>query len=529
MGDLLKQWFDKRILWVWLGLIILHGLGAFALHQNTFSIVLLGLIGLAVFAVSYHSPVHGLALAFLEIFVGGHGHLIAATVFDFSWSLRIIIFGAVMIAWAISLITKRLRLMPNEARDLPILLLLFTVILGTLKGFNSNDFSAAFDDMNGYLTLLYILPLASINWGQKEKRLLLMTLFSGAIWVAVSSLLLLFAFTHLPGKTLHELYTFVRDTRLAEITLLTDDKVSQLLPGAPWYFRIFEQSQAIVSAFILMFAGYLYFEPKQITSPIKAIMIRMLILTLSFAGFFVGLSRSLILGLLGGAIILTLGLIILRVPRRKLIQIKLLEIVAGILTLITLIFLIILPIPPRPDLTQAAFYQEDSGDTRNLAVSSRWQLLSPMIEEILAKPIWGSGFGETVTFVSDDPRVRAEFPSGEVTTYRFEWGFHDVWLKMGILGLLAFVWYLVNVGFKTIETLFLKPNDWLALGAFCAVLAFYVTNIFTPYLNHPIGLGFLLFVLPFYDWSSKPLASETAVVTSLTRTPSTSTNLAMRQ
>jgi hypothetical protein len=27
----------------------------------------------------------------------------------------------------------------------------------------------------------------------------------------------------------------------------------------------------------------------------------------------------------------------------------------------------------------------------------------------------------------------------------------------------------------------------------------YVTHIFSPYLNHPLGLGFLLFIVPFID------------------------------
>ncbi|MCH8049627.1 hypothetical protein IH979_02855 [Patescibacteria group bacterium] len=123
-----------------------------------------------------------------------------------------------------------------------------------------------------------------------------------------------------------------------------------------------------------------------------------------------------------------------------------------------------------------------------------------MMEQIQRSPIIGSGFGTEVTFISDDPRVRAINPSGEWTTYRFEWGYQDIWLKTGVLGLIAFGWYAILIFIAVIFTMKRHGNAWLSAGLGAGVLALFIINIFTPFLNHPIGIISMLFVLPFLDF-----------------------------
>jgi len=52
-------------------------------------------------------------------------------------------------------------------------------------------------------------------------------------------------------------------------------------------------------------------------------------------------------------------------------------------------------------------------------------------------------------------------------------------------------------------------HAWLPVALGAGLVVLYITNIFTPYLNHPIGLGFMLFVLPFLDFDERK-AIETA-------------------
>ena len=87
--------------------------------------------------------------------------------------------------------------------------------------------------------------------------------------------------------------------------------------------------------------------------------------------------------------------------------------------------------------------------------------------------------------MSDDPRIvpTTANGSGEFTTYAFEWGYLDMILKFGILGTLI---YLILI-FKVLKKLFV-----INLGFALGLIALLVINIFSPYLNHPLGIGFVI-------------------------------------
>jgi hypothetical protein len=436
MLDFVRQFYDKRLWWV-MGALLLTHLVAASVQDSVWAWIPLVAIGIGVAVVSYLNLEWGMALAFLEIFIGGHGHLFDVPVAGFSLSVRMVIFMAVMGVWLVLLYQKRLQPVFLAHRDLPFALIEIAIAIAAIKGFAANDPAAAFDDMNGYLTLAYFLPMISLPWKGPGRRLLLQTLAVGALWVAGTTILYLYAFTHLPGLVSHELYTFVRDARLAEVTLQTSGPIVDYLGSSPWYFRIFQQSQAIVAALeLLLIAGTLIlWRERHERLPWFAAGLHVLFIAVILAS----LSRSFWIGCLAGfAVILAFS--IFRRPVwvtlfKRHFQMGLFSLIAAFL----LFLAVALPLPPRPDLSESTFYSGREENTREVAVSSRWNLLRPMVDEIWSDPIIGSGFGETVTFISDDPRLRAITPSGEVTTYRFEWGYHDLWLKMGILGSAGFL------------------------------------------------------------------------------------------
>ena len=170
------------------------------------------------------------------------------------------------------------------------------------------------------------------------------------------------------------------------------------------------------------------------------------------------------------------------------------------------------------------------------ASNSRVNQLKPLLLAITKHPLIGSGFGTTVTYKSNDPRIVNETAgqSGLVTTYAFEWGYLDMILKFGLVGLVI---YLIII-FKILGRLLkLKTASWrtklkinsnnqiqnnnfldpdfrrddkkeednnkenyglqitdyrLQMVFFLALIALLVVNIFSPYLNHPLGIGFLI-------------------------------------
>jgi O-antigen ligase len=137
-------------------------------------------------------------------------------------------------------------------------------------------------------------------------------------------------------------------------------------------------------------------------------------------------------------------------------------------------------------------FERVSGGSEEAALASRWSLLPELWSEIKKYPFSGQGFGTSVTYISSDPRVLQNNPSGEYTTSAFEWGYLDIWLKIGFGGLLTYLFLLIKVIFDAFKKGFLKRQG-LYFGLSIAILFLVITNAFTPYLNHPLGIGLFLF------------------------------------
>jgi len=497
-----KQFIGKTTWYTLIGIVAVHVL-AVLVKDTSLALPALIVIAAATLWISWKSLPNGLLIAFAEIFIGGHGHLISASIGDFPLSLRMVVFLSVMLVWFIRYVKKDVKLSFVAFRDAPWLMIVLAIILGTLVGYFTNDFGEMFDDMNGYATIAYLLPIISIEWTQKRRRELLQVLFGSAVWLAFFTLLLSFLFTHLDGKTLNHVYRFVRDQRLAEITLQTSDS----LPF--YYYRVFMQSHFYsLIALLLMFSGILTLWRNQ-RLPLKvagvfAVLGSVLLLSMS-RSFFLG-------GVIAFGVIWILSFWIGKKPIVNIVKRSLWSLILGGLALAIAVVTIVFPFPPQPDISDAAFYETSSETGRDVALSSRWELIGPMMDRVWESPIIGSGFGANVTYESDDPRIRAIYEDGLYTTYRFEWGYQDIWLKMGIFGLVAFAWYAA----ATVQGLWFTANrhghKWIILGLGGGLAMLFVAHIFSPYLNHPIGLGFMLFLIPFIDYESlvKRLQGEKA-------------------
>jgi hypothetical protein len=118
-----------------------------------------------------------------------------------------------------------------------------------------------------------------------------------------------------------------------------------------------------------------------------------------------------------------------------------------------------------------------------------------------------------VTYRTEDPRLLAEDPSGEYTTFAFEWGYHDLWVKFGVLGLLVYAWLIAVI----LTPYFVSLKMWkgmgganradalVLIGVICGMVAMLATNVFSPYLNHPLGIGLLMTVAAIgYKGAGKP-------------------------
>jgi hypothetical protein len=234
----------------------------------------------------------------------------------------------------------------------------------------------------------------------------------------------------------------------------------------------------------------------------------------TFAMVVLGLSRSFLFGGFVGAIALVALLARSRAQAKlygRVVAIGLATFVLGIAIVLGTYSI------PFPDKTRDVEFASFLGGRAfsfagEAAANSRWNLLPILNEAGMEHPILGSGLGRTVTYVTEDPRLLVDNPTGEYTTFAFEWGYHDLWVKFGFLGLAVWVWFLLALlkpfwgRFRALSAAgaLRAPSDApmareavAVAGALCGVLALVATHVFSPYLNHPLGIG-LVFVVAAY-------------------------------
>jgi hypothetical protein len=121
----------------------------------------------------------------------------------------------------------------------------------------------------------------------------------------------------------------------------------------------------------------------------------------------------------------------------------------------------------------------------------------------------GHGFGKELMYITKDPRILAMNPTGEYVTYAFEWGYLELIVKYGVLGLCVYLGILLSLFWRTWQGLHAYARGaldegglwFLAFGLGGLVLV--ATHVFSPYLNHPLGIGFILFWGLFLDMRAR--------------------------
>lgn len=486
------QFFGKPF-WITLGALA----GVFAISIAVFpfpiaSAVALAVSMVAIFAIAWKRLDLGLLVAFAELFANSHGHLIAYDVHGFSFSSRMAVFVAVMAAWALSVATRRSRLSLRDSRLTLFVPLLVAVAVGFVIGFLLHSPVVAFKDGNAYLYLAYLFPILSVDWDATKKRLLLQVLAASAAWVTILTLGLLYVFTHFPEWMLGAVYLFIRDTRTGELTKMAGN-----------IFRVFLQAQFSVIAFAFFLMPFLFLRDV----PKRAYRTVTLLLIAVAAVVIISLSRSFWVGIVAGAFAFVALKIVDGWPGAKVTGKAFAStVVATVGAGVLLVAIVLFPLPYRVgrvgDLT--GLVTSRTTDISDVAISSRWNLLPPLMAQIKEHVALGSGFGQEITFKTDDPRARAINPDGTWTTYALEWGWLELWLKMGLLGPMAFAFLFVGL-VRGLWSTMCTSQSWLAVALISSLAMLYATHTFSPYLNHPIGLGLLLFAVPFLN--QKPPAA----------------------
>lgn len=469
------------------GLFVLSMVGYFS-HT---SLLILILLGVATSITTFRKLEHGLVIAFLELLSNAHGYILFAPVGSFTISARMVIFISVFVGWGITLFTKRSLINVQRVRLIPFFPILLAVGIGTIVGILNRSVVEVFQDGNAYLYFAYALPILSVSWASLKQRIVLQMLAAATVFTSAFSLLILNAYTHFPESVLKIGYVYLRDIRFAEITSIGSG-----------LFRVFAQTQFFALAFGLLLIPRLFLEQTR-----RERIVTTGTLSLIFSVLFISMSRSFFFGFGGALAVICLSLFfVYRVQIKRILIGMGYTVIVGCIGFALILFAVLFPFTQnRGSADELTLMLGKRTTESDAAVSSRWNLLNPMLQHIQDSPILGQGFGQTVTFKTDDPRVRAMNPNGTWTTSSMEWGWLEIWLKMGILGPLGFLFLFFMMVRSAVFSL-RSEKSWVSVWIIATLTFLYFTHIFSPYLNHPIGIGTVLLLVIFLPEQNNPFS-----------------------
>lgn len=433
---------------------------------------------------------YGIYILLAELFAGSFGYMFFYDLNGTAISLRMGLFLIIMSGWLSKMTNKKNReegiKLIKENKFIKYYFLLYVFLIwGVIAGFlYRNGASNVFFDSNGYIYFGLLFPMLTEILTIEQVKNIFSIFVASAIAVSAKTMFLLYVFSHKMYYVMSLLYHWVRDYRFAEIT--------EMKYG---FYRVFSQSHiyVLIMLFFMVFFIFSRFSAKKEENKTKFFFA--VLYVISLAVIIIDLSRSFWAG--GFAAVLFMYYIfyfVMRYPWKKLLNITLMLFSGMIIS-----FCIIMTVVKFPYPKAGGEFPADLLSDRVIELigesgaKSRWSLLPVLAASAKKRIFLGSGFGATVTYKSSDPRIRALNSSGEYKTYAFEWGFLDIILKIGILGMTVYLWLIWKIwteGWGIIRS----KNDYSVIIAGCmtGIVLILATSIFSPYMNHPLGIGYII-------------------------------------
>ncbi|KKQ80661.1 MAG: hypothetical protein UT02_C0004G0014 [Parcubacteria group bacterium GW2011_GWC2_38_7] len=450
------------------------------------------------FCLTLYRLEYGLFAVLIELLIGSQGHYFDLNLNGQIISIRIALFAIVVVSFLYhSLRKKEFKNTLNVfLKNKYLIILALVFIWGLISALlNENSFKNIFNDFNAWLYFLYLFPIIYVLQRKTDLRKLWPILTAGITAVSLKSLFFLYVFSHKFTQLPNYLYDWGRDMRWGEFTLVSGG-----------LYRIFSQAQiwSLIACLIILVNILLI---KKFKTNKKEWLILSLIIALNLATVLLSLSRSYWVGLIvAGITILMFAIFYYRLRIYQFATLIGKSLIIALLSSIVLIIALFFPLPQQTVLNPSSALNSrfDIGDQ---AGASRWNQLPQLFEAISQHPIIGSGWGTTVTYESRDPRIVTEDnPTGVYTTYAFEWGYLDIILKIGLFGLfiyLLFIFQIVKKAFILLKNKEEQHRNALLIGLFVGLIALLGTHMFSPYLNHPLGIGYLLIFFTTVEYYSR--------------------------
>ncbi len=445
---------------------------------------------------------YGIMIAIVELIIGSQGHLFELHLGAVGLSVRMGIFIALLGVWLARVVpkiwhTKSWRVLAIARSHFLhwYVFLGFTTLISLIIGLWQWPLSLVYSDFNAWLFFLFALPVSEAIISKGSLSRLLSVAVAGLVSQVALAMLSLYVMTHsaFGHNFLYAWFRWIRETGVGEITQLT-----------PWFPRVFFQSQAYLAfglVAIVTLLGVLAWRSQRYAVLWRRLRSSQLWVLLVMVGIMASLlisfSRSLWMAT-AVALVVWFGWYIWTVKSWRFASYVLSVLaISGLLSVMLVALVAVWPIPRSSGALSIDLLTMRT--TNDAAAATRWSSWPVLTQAISQSPWLGYGFGKTLTYESYDPRVVEITKDGLYTTYAFEWGYLDILLKSGLIGLVAYILllgFILAYAHKVSRSLRLGTSDIisiaLVIGGGFGIVVLGATHFFTPYLNHPIGISYIV-------------------------------------
>jgi len=440
------------------------------LQEIVFSII----IFLAVIS-SLRKIEYGFLFLLFEFLAGHEGHC-----FSFNGvSLRLSLFLSIMFVWFLKKFfiprfsLKKLRNLITFRKSplsFAILSFLFVVIFSFCRGWFANSNFLALRDFLNYSYFFLIFPLSEIIekrfFREKSKQICQ----AGIIGISFLTIIILALFATGLVSVHGQFYWWWRQTVFGKATSAGNN-----------FFRIVSSVHLLILPFFLILLSFIAHRSTRKKSVIFLAILASLTLLINF-------SRAYFLGLFAGLIFLAQGLKFKKWIIFFLLVIIFLVAEFGILNLL---------INQNPNMIYLRERMKSiTSPDSELSASVRLNILPRLLEKIKEKPIFGYGLGSTISYLNP-------LSQKEDITFHIDWGYLEIWLELGLLGLILYL-FILSIVFYQGRQLFKKAQgnigrQRLLIGLGAGLLSLVIATITGPYLFHALGIFYLISVIVIFN------------------------------
>lgn len=419
--------------------------------------------------VYFRQPQWAWRMLLAEFFLGGNGHLFELG----GLAIRTLLVYIFLALYGIN----KFKLNTFLTLSRPI-----RYLLGSLAGIVC--FSAIFGFLRHHVSLyiiqdaipfsffLLIIPANEYLWLPETQRWTIRLIASFLVGSAVFSIFTLSLFATAVFRLQDSYYHWFRDVIGGKITDVGEN-----------FFRIVAPEHLLLPFVLIILCAYLMNKPEKKILP-------WILLTIGTIPFALNVSRTYMLAYLCG-----LAALRLYYHTKDWLTVS---VGASAISIVLFLGIHFIASGGRSFGSELIFQRFSALESPGLEISAatRQELLRPIMRKIKAHPVLGSGLGDTLTY--SDPKT-----GGVLTTRQFDWGYLEIWAKLGLLGficsLLLLSYLIVKTWHRTSDT---QPLSSLGAGLSGGLIAQAFMTITTPALFHVLGVFFLIFAITYIQNSS---------------------------